>query len=157
RHPHGPRRGARHHPAPGDPRRGAGAALLRPHPAHGGRAAGFLDPPGGTPVRLADLLKFSFAALGQQKVRTLLTTLGVVIGSIVLALSLSVGVGVQEVVVNQFSKFDRLRRIDVWTNWQAPDGDVPEKAVRVKGSMSLAKKDRIRRALTLRWQQKSGH
>jgi len=38
-------------------------------------------------VRLADILGLSLSALAQQKLRTLLTTLGVVCGTFVLVLS----------------------------------------------------------------------
>jgi len=46
-------------------------------------------------MRFADLLGLSLGALRQQKARTILTTLGVVFGSFVLVISLSVGQGVQ--------------------------------------------------------------
>ena len=45
-----------------------------------------------------DLLRLPIAALGQQKLRTCLTTLGVVFGAFVLAASLSIGEGVQETI-----------------------------------------------------------
>jgi len=41
-------------------------------------------------VRWIDLLRFSLASLGHQKMRTCLTTLGVVFGTFVLAASLSI-------------------------------------------------------------------
>ena len=42
-----------------------------------------------------DLLRLPLASLGQQKLRTCLTTLGVVFGAFVLAASLSIDEGVQ--------------------------------------------------------------
>ena len=47
-------------------------------------------------MRLTDLLILPVAALWQQKMRTMLTILGVVFGAFVLAASLSIGQGVQE-------------------------------------------------------------
>ena len=41
-------------------------------------------------VRWIDLLRFPLASLGQQKMRTCLTTLGVIFGALVLAASLSI-------------------------------------------------------------------
>jgi putative ABC transport system permease protein len=105
-------------------------------------------------VRFGDVLKFALTALGQQKVRTLLTTLGVVFGTLVLVLSLSVGVGVQQAVTHQFSRFDRLRKVEIWASWGTPANDVPKDELIVNGRMSDAKRERIREALRQRWQRK---
>ena len=53
-----------------------------------------------------------------QKTRTLLTTLGVVFGSFVLAASLSIGQGVQETIERESHRSDYLRRIDVQPEWR---------------------------------------
>ena len=44
-------------------------------------------------MRLIDLLTLSLAALWQQKMRTALTLLGVIVGSFILVMCLSVGQG----------------------------------------------------------------
>jgi putative ABC transport system permease protein len=107
-------------------------------------------------VRFADILKFALTAFGQQKVRTVLTTLGVVFGTLVLALSLSVGVGVREATMRQFRRFDQLRKVEVWTSWQTPEGEIPKEELRVSGKMSDAKRQRIREAKVRHWQRRNG-
>ena len=47
----------------------------------------------------------------QQKVRTALTLIGVVVGTFALVLSLAVGRGVDRAIVNLFHEDDRLRKI----------------------------------------------
>jgi putative ABC transport system permease protein len=106
-------------------------------------------------VRFADILKFALTAFGQQKVRTVLTTLGVVFGTLVLALSLSVGVGVREATMRQFRRFDQLRKIEVWTSWQTPESEIPKEELRVLGRMSDAKRKRIREAIVRHWQRRN--
>ncbi|MCI0456095.1 MAG: hypothetical protein L0Z62_03835, partial [Gemmataceae bacterium] len=64
-------------------------------------------------MRFRDILALALSALSQQKLRTALTTLGVVFGSVVLVISLSVRHGVNETVLREYSKFGELRWIDV--------------------------------------------
>jgi putative ABC transport system permease protein len=103
-------------------------------------------------VRLADILSLSLAALWQQKVRTLLTTLGVVFGSFVLAASVSINQGVQETIERESHRSDRLRQIDVRPGWESKETDIPEAELRVQGEMSEARRKRIREALVGRKQ-----
>jgi putative ABC transport system permease protein len=107
-------------------------------------------------VRFADLLKLSLSALGQQKVRTLLTTLGVVFGTFVLANSLSVGHGVQDTITREANRHGSTRRIEVWPTWGVRPQDVPEEALRVQGEMSDARRKRFRDALLNQWSQEHG-
>ena len=57
-----------------------------------------------------DILGLPLSALWQQKVCTLLTTLGVVFGGFVLAASLSVGEGVQDTVRRESGRRGRPLR-----------------------------------------------
>jgi putative ABC transport system permease protein len=98
-------------------------------------------------VRVADILGLSLAALWQQKVRTLLTTLGVVFGSFVLAASISINQGVQETIERQARRNDFLRRVDVRAEWQRKEVDIPEAEMGIKGEMSEARRKRLRNAL----------
>jgi putative ABC transport system permease protein len=107
-------------------------------------------------MRSADLLKLALSALGQQKVRTLLTTLGVVFGTYVLASSLSVGQGVQETITREARRHDRLRRIEVWPTWGVRDQDIPAEALRVEGEMSPLRRQQIREALRHQWENEHG-
>ena len=56
------------------------------------------------PMRWRDLLGLALSALYQQKVRTTLSLLGVTIGTLALALSLSVGQGVESAIVRQLEQ-----------------------------------------------------
>ena len=95
-------------------------------------------------MRLIDLLSMPFASLRRQKLRTLLTTLGVVFGAFVLAASLSIGQGVQETIDRESHRNDVARRVDVSPKWNpaAPKPDEP-----VPGAMSDARRDRLRQGL----------
>jgi putative ABC transport system permease protein len=101
-------------------------------------------------VRLSDLLSLPLAALWQQKSRTLLTTLGVVFGSFVLAASLSVGQGVQDKIERESHRSDFLRRINVSPGHRSAKPDQPATKTTVEGTMSEAKRERLRRAIEQR-------
>jgi len=93
-------------------------------------------------------LGLPLAALWQQKTRTVLTTLGVVFGSFVLAASLSIGQGVQDTFERETHRSDVLREIRIQP--QFGDSKANAKPVEVKGQMSDARRERIREALTAR-------
>ncbi len=98
-----------------------------------------------------DLVRLALSALYQQKVRTALTALGVVIGTFVLILSLSVGQGVQRLAMNEFRKHDQLRSILVWPGHRPQEEDVPPQELDIQGHMSEAKRERLRQAVVRRW------
>ncbi|HLN29505.1 MAG TPA: ABC transporter permease [Gemmataceae bacterium] len=95
-------------------------------------------------MRLADILWLSLSALYQQKLRTLLTSLGVLSGGFVLVFSVSMGWGVQETIVREYSKYAGLRQIDVSPSYGAPPATEAEDKVDVKGEMSPEKRKRLR-------------
>jgi putative ABC transport system permease protein len=101
-------------------------------------------------MRSMDVLGLAVSALWQQKMRTLLTTLGVIFGSFVLAASLSIGQGVQEVIQHESHRSDRLRRVDVLPQYGGGEADIPAEELQVKGQMDGAKSERIRKALVAR-------
>jgi len=95
-------------------------------------------------VRFRDLLGLALSALFQQKLRTLLTTLGVVFGSFVLVVSLSVRHGVEDTILREYSRFGELRQIHVHAGHNRY-GPVPAAEVaQVQGQMSEAKRRRLR-------------
>lgn len=98
-------------------------------------------------MRFADILRLALSALWQQKTRTLLTTLGVVFGSFVLAASLSITQGVQETIERETHHSDYLRRIDIRPQWGGKETDIPAEELRIKGEMDGAKSERLRKAL----------
>jgi putative ABC transport system permease protein len=102
-------------------------------------------------VRFTDLVSLAFSALRQQKVRTTLTLLGVIIGTFVLLLSLSIGQGVRTAIAEEWRRNDQLRRITVWPARRGAEPDIPPEEIEVKGEMSDARRDRLRQALIRRW------
>src|SRR5215468_12500732 len=101
--------------------------------------------------RAADLWGLAFSAMRQQKVRTVLTLVGVVVGTLALVLSISVGRGIDRAIVNLFHQDDRLRKITVQPNYHISAEDMPADLREPKGSMSDAKRKRIRKALERTW------
>ena len=98
-------------------------------------------------MRISGMLILAVSTLWQQKVRTLLTVLGVVFGSFVLAASLSINHGVQKTIDRFVQQNDALRKIDVHPDWSAVDtgaegATLPE----VAGKMSDATRARLRKA-----------
>lgn len=107
-------------------------------------------------MRPIDLFRLSLGALWRQKLRTLLTLLGVIIGTATLSVSLSIGLGVREVLENQFSKEERLREISVFANYDAPDSDtsdIPPEVTAIEGEMPDAKRERLREASIKFWKR----
>jgi putative ABC transport system permease protein len=100
-------------------------------------------------VRWIDLLRFPLASLGQQKLRTCLTTLGVVFGAFVLAASLSIDVGVQRTIERESNKGDVARKVTVYSGWR-PARAKKSKDVKVAGRMSPDRRERIRKVLAQR-------
>jgi putative ABC transport system permease protein len=96
-------------------------------------------------MRFADLVRLSLFALSRHKVRTLLTILGVLFGTLVLAISLSVRQGVQETIVRQVGKYVELRRVEVTTLPGKPKPLPPP-----SGKMSAARSDRLRQEMERR-------
>ena len=103
-------------------------------------------------MRLADVLGLALTALWQRKLRTTLTLLGVVFGTLVLVASLSLGRGVQETIVREYSRYNELRSIDVRAGY-GRTGSVPEEELRVEGEMSAERRQRLRDALAEHWQR----
>ncbi len=97
-------------------------------------------------MRLTDMLGLPLAAMWHQKTRTLLTTLGVVFGSFVLAASLSIGQGVQETIERESHRSDYLRRIDVQPEWR-PTELAKTEEIDVDGDMPADKRERIKKVL----------
>lgn len=99
-------------------------------------------------MRLIDLIWLPLAALGQQKLRTSLTTMGVIFGAFVLAASLSIDVGVQETIDRESNKGDVARKITVTSRWRTVKNKSKKpKEVKVTGRMSPERRERIRKIL----------
>jgi putative ABC transport system permease protein len=103
-------------------------------------------------VRFRDLLELALSALWQQKLRAVLTTLGVIFGSFVLAASLSITEGVQETIDRQYQRLGFLRKIDVFPQPPADTGEPPPEKLAVPGKMSAERRERLREEIRRRWQ-----
>ncbi len=100
-----------------------------------------------------DLLRMPLASLGQQKLRTCLTTLGVLFGAFVLAASLSIDEGVQRTIEREANKGDALRKVTVSPRWWAFETAAPAGDVKVAGRMSPDRRERIHKVLSRRARQ----
>lgn len=103
-------------------------------------------------MRWIDLLRFPLVSLGQHKLRTSLTTLGVVFGAFVLAASLSIDEGVQRTIEREAGKGDVARKVTVSSGWRPAKAKEPEE-VKVSGRMSAERRGRIHKVLTERARQ----
>ena len=99
-----------------------------------------------------ELLRFSLAALVQQKMRTGLTTLGVVFGAFVLAASLSIDEGVQRTIERESGGGDALRKVTVSSGSRAARTKAAAEVV-VPGRMAPGRRERIRKILARRDRQ----
>jgi putative ABC transport system permease protein len=106
-------------------------------------------------MRTRDLLVFAISALWQHKVRTLLTLGGVVAGSFLLVVSISVGQGIEEATVREFRRHGQLRDISVFPGFKPIETIIPPADLVVEGPMSEAKRKRLRQSLIRHWPRKN--
>ncbi len=106
-------------------------------------------------MRAADILHIALSALYRQKLRTLLTIIGVLVGTFILILSLSLGQGIKQAIVREFHQHDQLRQIYVHSGYKARESDIPPDELAIKGPMSEAKRERLRKAAVRWWSR--GH
>jgi putative ABC transport system permease protein len=102
-------------------------------------------------LRFADILTLALSTLAQQKVRSALTTLGVVVATLALTLSIALSRGLNDNVLREFTRYDQFRQIAVWPNSRAGEADIPPSELQIEGAMSDAKRERIRTGLIHRW------
>src|SRR5262245_175146 len=106
-------------------------------------------------MRKADLLRLALSALWRHKVRTLLTLSGVIAGTFLLVVSISIGRGVEEATVRQLRQSNQLRKITVFPNYQPVEASIPTADLEVKGPMSDARRQRLRRSLIRHWPRRN--
>jgi putative ABC transport system permease protein len=99
-------------------------------------------------VHWGDLVRFAISALWQQKVRTLLTLLGVIFGSFVLTASLSIGQGVQNAIAKIAKENEALRLVRAMPEWMPSVPNEKADEPKVKGEMSETRRARLQRVLT---------
>lgn len=68
-------------------------------------------------MRFFDLLTMSVNNLRRRKLRTALTVLGVIIGTASIVVMVSLGIGLKEMTVEQYSSYGSLNRIEVMSSY----------------------------------------
>jgi putative ABC transport system permease protein len=109
-------------------------------------------------MRSLDLFRLALGSLSKQKLRSTLTVLGVVIGTATLTVSLAIGLGVRDVLEEQFRKEERLREISVFPNYDAPPNDtsdLPPEILTIEGEMTETKRERLKEASIKYWKRLS--
>ena len=87
-------------------------------------------------MRFFDLLTMSVNNLRRRKLRTALTVLGVIIGTASIVVMVSLGIGLKEMTVEQYSSYGSLNRIEVMSNY-GWGSDIDESAFLVDDTMKL--------------------
>ena len=99
-----------------------------------------------------ELTRFALGGLWRQKVRTILTLIGVTVGTCALAFSLSLGFGLRAFIVNEFQSRDEFWRINVMVGDPPTEAkDAPRDKVEVRGNVSEERKKRLEEALVERF------
>jgi len=106
-------------------------------------------------MTIRDLVASGLLTIRQQKSRTALSLIGVIIGALLLLFSLAARRGVQDAVESVFGRGDVLRRISVSPKWDLDEGDIPAEELQVVGDMDDAMRARMRAMLVRRWRMQS--
>ncbi|MBQ3852472.1 MAG: ABC transporter permease, partial [Lachnospiraceae bacterium] len=64
-------------------------------------------------MKLSDLLLMSLESLFKRKVRTILTIMGVVIGTTSIVVMISLGIGMKEALLSEYESYGSLRSVEV--------------------------------------------
>lgn len=103
-------------------------------------------------MRLRELTRFAVSGLCRQKVRTSLTLIGVTVGTCALVFSLALGIGLRAFIEREFQGKEDFWRVSVSVGAPATDpASIPPEKIAVHGTMSEARKVRIREILTQRY------
>lgn len=101
-------------------------------------------------MRFRDLVSLALSAMFLHKLRTTLTTLGVIFGSLVLLASVSIQFGVQDTIVREYARHAELRHIEVYP--RAPRSvEVPKETLKLPASVAAARRQRLEDEIRRRW------
>lgn len=99
-------------------------------------------------MRVGELTRFALRGLWRQKVRTVLTLVGVTVGTAALAFSLALGFGLRAFIDNEFRGRDDFWRVSVRVGNAPPDTSaVPPGKAAVTGVMSDTRRERLTEVL----------
>ncbi len=78
-------------------------------------------------MKFTDLLIMSLGSLWKRKVRTILTVLGVVIGTVSVVIMISLGIGMKKTMLEQMESYGSLKLIEVTEGYDNDNSDDPTK------------------------------
>src|SRR5215470_6491791 len=103
-------------------------------------------------MRYGELTRFALGGLWRQKVRTVLTLVGVTVGTCALAFSLSLGLGLRAFIDNEFQGRNDFWRIVVHvTDSTTEPDDIPPAKVTVPETIAPERRARLRDALVQKY------
>lgn len=76
-------------------------------------------------MKFTDLLIMSLGSLWKRKVRTILTVLGVVIGTVSVVIMISLGIGMKKTMLEQMESYGSLKLIEVTESYDNSSNDDP--------------------------------
>lgn len=90
-------------------------------------------------MRFSDLLSMSVSNLLRRKLRTFLTVLGVIIGTASIVVMISLGIGLKEFTMEQYSSYGSLTAVEIYNyrGWQETDGGNEEDSYMTDETMKL--------------------
>ncbi len=104
-----------------------------------------------------DLFLLALSGLWQQKLRTLLTWVGVLISTATLTISLGVSIGIRNVVYNSFQGNEQLREIDAYPGekeaTENTPQEIPDHIKQIQGEMSPEKRKRLENYAIAEWKK----
>ena len=74
-------------------------------------------------MKFPDLLIMSMNNLRRRKLRTVLTVLGVIIGTAAIVVMVSLGIGLNEMTMEQIASWGSLTTIEVYSQSSGGDGE----------------------------------
>ncbi|MEK7484176.1 MAG: FtsX-like permease family protein [Planctomycetota bacterium] len=101
-------------------------------------------------MRLMDLFSLAWKGLIQNKIRFLLTMLGVTVGTFGLVLLLAVGQGLQNLLLKQFQEGDQLKQVIVIPGFGKSMSKKEIEQVQWSEEIPPEKRERLNRAMSLR-------
>ncbi|VTS04718.1 ABC transporter permease [Tuwongella immobilis] len=109
-----------------------------------------------------DQIATAVANMRRQPLRFLLSLGGITLATAMLTISLTVSLGVRSAITEHLSRQDLLRRMEVLPGRDADQKviadaeiqEVPEPVRNIVGTMSEARRDRLRRAEVIRWRSR---
>ncbi len=107
-------------------------------------------------MRYSDLLRFGLESLWQQKLRTLLSLAGVLIGAFLLAFGFTAGAGIQHTVLDAIRSNETLRQISIFPSYANEQNKIPALAIDVADVENEERQRRIQQRLEAEWWSQNG-